>query len=375
MKHYVGLDVSMKETFVCIVNECGKTLHHGCVKTDPDLITELVKKFQVPIELVGIESGAISHWLVDELKRQGLPAVCIDARKMAAVLSVQVNKTDKNDSRGIAEAMRGGFFNEVTQKSAYAIEVSTLMGCRKVLVEQKTHVTNSIRGFLKTYGIRLKATTDANFIKQVREELPQNRCIAKQGLEALLVQYESLYNNLKALTAAVEALARKDEDVDLLKTIPGVGTITAMTFKAEVDDPKRFKNSRAVGAYFGMTPRQYSSGETKRLGRISKCGSPEMRSLLNEAATVLLTRSSKWSKLKAWGLKIQRRHGFKKACTAVARKLAVIMHRMWIDRTSFVYGEPRNTDQAKEKPPIPVTQEPKIELNRSTKEHEVICIA
>ncbi len=112
-----------------------------------------------------------------------------------------------------------------------------------------------------------------------------------------------------------------------------------MAYQIEIDNPNRFKNSRAVGAYLGMTPKQYSSGETKRQGKISKCGSSEMRRLLNEAAVVMLTRSQRWSKLKAWGLKLQKKHGFKKACMGVGRKLAVIMHRMWLNKTDFIYGE------------------------------------
>jgi transposase len=355
MKHYVGLDVSMKDTFVCILDEQGKVIHQGHVRTNPGIIADRLKKFQVPIELAGIESGSLSHWLVDELRKLDVPAICIDARKMAAILSVQVNKTDKNDAKGIADAMRCGLYREVTQKSQAAMEISTLMGCRKVLVERKVQSTNVVRGHLKTYGIRLGPTTDSNFVKSVREALPEKYPIAKLGIEALLRDLEALYENIKMLTKTVEALAREDEDVQRLTTIPGVGTITAMTFKAEIDEPNRFKNSRAVGAYLGMTPRQYSSGEVKRLGRISKCGSSELRALLNEAALVLLSRSKRWSKVKAWGLKIQRKHGFKKACMAVARKLAVIMHRMWLDKTDFVYGEPKD---AKPKCTGEIPQEP-----------------
>jgi transposase len=340
MKYYVGLDVSMKETSVCVVDETGNVCRERTVKTDPQAIAEVLKKFQA-IELVGLESGSISHWLVDELKKLDLPTICVDARKMATILSVQINKTDKNDARGIADALRCRIFREVMPKSQTAIETSTLMGCRKVLVEQKVQISNAIRGFLKTYGIRLGPTTDASFVRKVKEVLSPNHLIARQAIEALLVQFESLYENIKRLTAQAETLARHDEVVGRLKTIPGVGTITAMTYKAEIDDPARFKNSRAVGAYLGMTPRQYSSGETKRQGRISKCGSHELRTLLNEASTVLLMRSKKWSKLRAWGLKIYRKHGFKKACMAVGRKLAVVMHRMWMDKTDFVYGAPK----------------------------------
>ena len=343
VKHYVGLDVSMKETFVCIEDEVGKIIHQGKVHTDPELIAIYIKKFQISIEKVGIESGSISHWLVDELKKKNIPAICIDSRKMAAVLSVQINKTDKNDARGIAQAMRCGLYREVTQKSQYAIEVGTLIGCRKLLVAQKVQTTNAIRGFLKTFGIRLEATSDGNFIKKVRDKLSKNlaatHIMATKSIETLLCSLETIYEKLKNLTKQVEELAQSNDAAQRLMGIPGIGAITVMNYMAEIDDPKRFKKSRAVGAYLGMTPRQYSSGESVYQGRVSKCGSSEMRCLLVEAATVLLTRSKKWSKLKAWGLKIQRKHGFKKASMAVGRKLAVIMHKMWIDEASFIYGE------------------------------------
>jgi transposase len=352
MKYYVGLDVSMKETFVCIENELGKVVHQGHVSTEPKLIAEYIKKFQISVEKVGIESGSISHWLVDELRKMEIPAICIDARKMATILSVQVNKTDKNDARGISQAMRCGLYKEVSQKSHSSIEIATLMGCRRLLVEQRVQTSNAIRGFLKTYGIRLGAVGEASFVQKVNEKISDKHSFARQGLEALLKSYASLVSGIKDLTRRVEELVEDNEDAKRLTSIPGVGTITAMSFLVEIDDPKRFKNSRAVGAYLGMTPIQYSSGETTRQGRVSKCGSTETRSLLTEAAAVLLTRSKKWSKLKAWGLKIQRKHGFKKATVAVGRKLAVIMHKMLIDKTDFIHGEPKE----QQKTPKAVTE-------------------
>jgi transposase len=181
MKHYVGLDVSMKDTFVCIEDELGKIVYQGHVKTDPDLIAAKLNKFQVPIEKMGIESGSISHWLVDSLKQLSIPAICIDARKMATVLSVQVNKTDKNDAIGIAQAMRCGFYKEVPQKSQRAIEIGTLLGCRKLLVEQKVQTSNAIRGLLKTYGIRLGPTTGSNFVEKDRSGAVRGSSVGKRG--------------------------------------------------------------------------------------------------------------------------------------------------------------------------------------------------
>lgn len=338
----------------------GKVIHQGRTKTDPDLVAEYLKKFQLQLHKVGVESGSLSHWLVDELRQLDIPAICIDARKMAAVLSVQVNKTDKNDAKGIADAMRCNLYREVLQKSKKALELGTLMGSRRLVVQQKVQIVNAVRGFLKTYGLRLGPYGDKSFAEKVREKLSDNYALAREGIEGLLNCHEKICEQLKILTLKVEEIAREDEDIKRLTSIPGVGVITAVSYKIEIDDPKRFKNSRAVGAYLGMTPKQYSSGETKKQGRISKCGSNETRFLLNEAATVMLTRSQRWSKLKAWGLKIQRKHGFKKATMAVGRKLAVIMHRMLMDKTDFIYGEPKE-----EKPKIEDKQIGTIGLARA----------
>lgn len=339
MQYYAGLDVSMKQTFICVQDQTGKVVQQGHTKTDPDLIFKYLTKVGVPLTKVAIESGCLSHWLVNELCKMGIPAICIDARKMAAILSVQVNKTDPNDAKGIADAVRCNLYREVAQKSQASIEVGLLMGCRRLLVVQKIQQTNTIRGFLKRYGIRLGAVGDTSFVKTVRAHLADKNVVVREGLESLLTCYEKIYEELKKLTKRVEELARQDEDLKRLMTIPGVGAITALAFKVEIDNPHRFKNSRAVGAYLGMTPKQYSSGKIQRQRAVSKCGSSEMRTLLMEAGTVMLTRSRRWNKVKAWGLKVFRKKGARKAAMAVGRKLAVIMHRMWINKTEFIYGE------------------------------------
>lgn len=346
MKHYVGLDISMKETFICIEDETGKVVAQGKTKTEPELIARYLKKFEVEIDKVGLESGSLSHWLVSELNQSSIPAICIDARKMATVLSVQINKTDKNDARGIATAMRCGLYREVAEKSKTSLEIGTLLGSRRLLVDQKVQLSNSIRGFLKTYGIRLSSCGDGNFAQKVRKALGEKHSLAKESLEILLRSFDETLKGIKALTKKVEALVREREEAKRLMTIPGVGPITALNFVMEIGNPKRFTNSKKVGAYLGMTPRQYSSGETQKQGRISKCGSKELRTLLNEGGTVLLTRSKQWSRLKAWGLKIYRKHGMKKASMAVGRKLAVIMHRMMVDESDFIYGEEKKSQAA-----------------------------
>jgi transposase len=268
-----------------------------------------------------------------------MPAVCIDARKMSAILSIRVNKTDKNDARGIAEALKAGMFTKVHPKPQEAIDKGVVLTMRRSLVSQRTDIKNHIRGVLKTYGIRLGAVGATKFTTTVQRCTQNVDILVYQTMEGMLAIFDMLNQQINQLDRKLLEIANQDNDVRLLMTAQGVGPITALTYKTEIHDPFRFANSRAVGAYLGMTSTQYSSGETSKQGRISKCGSRELRSLLTEAGVVILTRSKKWSKLKAWGLKLMRKKGLKKAALAVGRKLAVIMHRILIDQQEFVWGE------------------------------------
>lgn len=339
MKHYVGLDVSMKKTSVCIVNEQGKIVHESEVTTDPHALADAIEKTGFKIELVGFESGSLSHYLTQGFKERALPAVCMDARKMSAILSIRVNKTDKNDARGIADALRTGMFSRVHDKPQEAIDRGAVLSMRRCLVNQRTDTKNHIRGILKTYGVRLGAVGPTKFSEAVKRRIKELNQLVYQTIEELLELFDILTKKITRLDQELLRIAHQDKDARLLMTTHGIGPITALTYKAEIFDPSRFPNSRTVGAYLGMTPTQYSSGETQKQGRISKCGSMELRSLLTEAGVVILTRSQKWSKLKAWGLKLMRRKGLKKASLAVGRKLAVIMHRMLLEQKEFVWGE------------------------------------
>ena len=243
MSYYVGLDVSMKETVICIVNEKGESVHRGRAATDPEKIAQHLAHTKFKIEKVGIESGSLSHWLIDQLKKLAVPAICIDARKMAAVLSIRVNKTDDNDAQGIAEAMRCGMYREVSQKSQIAVETGTLMQCRKTLVHQRVQLINSVRGFLKTYGMRLGSCGEKAFSTKVKSRLSEIFEVARTGIESLLNCYEKLCEEIKKLESKIEELAKEDDDIKRLMTVPGVGLITATTFKTEIDDPKRFNPS------------------------------------------------------------------------------------------------------------------------------------
>lgn len=335
MKHYIGLDVSMKQTSICIVDENGKVVFEKELSTDPHEIHSCILETGFEVHLVGLESGSLSHWLVDNLKKLGLPTICVCSRKMAAILSLTINKTDKNDARGIASALRGGHYREVHHKSQYAVELGTLMGARRSLVHQRTASMNTIRGLFKSYGIIVGVANTGRFVSKIEKLLEKLSKDAQVGLKALLEAFIVIHAQVTALDSIVAKIALKDPVVKRLTTIPGVGPITALTYKMEIDDPHRFKKSRSVGAYVGITPTQYSSGETHRQGKISKCGSSELRYLLAEAATSNMLRSKGWNKDKAWAFRIMKRHGFGKARTALARKLAVKMHRMWIDEKDY----------------------------------------
>ncbi len=340
MSNYIGLDVSLKTTSICIMNGTGKILNQMIVETDPKAIADAISITKLDVEKVALECGGTSHWLTKELKQLGLPVICIDARKMSAAISIRTNKTDKNDAQEIANAVRTGYYKEVYQKQDHIMEKQTLLTVRRILIEQRTQVINCIRGLLKAQG-QLSCGSSQNedkFINNVQgiaSGLNKDVCLS---INALISTYKAICKEVSKIDDRIEEITEADEDVQLFKTIPGVGAVTALTFKLELDDPSRFKKSRSVGAYAGMTPRQYSSGESQKQGGISKTGSGELRTLLCQSAMCMMYNTKTWNRPKLFGLKIKKKHGHKKAIVALGRKLAVIMHRMWIDRKPFEAG-------------------------------------
>lgn len=340
MSHYIGLDVSLKTVSICIIDKEGKIAHETCVATDPKVIVGTIAQTNLTIEKAALESGGISHWLCTELLNLGLPVVCIDARTMSAAISMRINKTDKNDAREIALALRAGYYNEVYHKSQTCMAAGTLLTTRRLLISQRTQIINCIRGLLKLHGkLQLgSSTNDSKFqeiVKEAIKSLPEDVQVSVSGL---LETHETTCDQINILENKVNAIAKGHKDIMLLQTIPGVGVLTALTFIIEIGDPKRFKNSRTVGAFFGMTSTQYSSGDTQKQGAISKSGSKEMRSMLADAAMSMLYRTKSWNRLKVFGLKILKKHGHKKALVALGRKLAVVMHRMLLDQKPFEPG-------------------------------------
>lgn len=339
MKYYAGLDVSNTRTMICVENQDGKVVFEKDVATDPVKIAKSLHPFHANLEVVGFESGGMCHWLAKKLCSLGLPAICVDARMMAGLLAAKRNKNDRNDARGIAKAMRTQHYQPVHIKSDQSQAIKTIITSRACLLKQRLQLSNTIRGLLKTEGIRLSTGKQSLFAERVRNALEGQSEVMRIATESLLQSYEVIEEKCLGLDSEVRKLARQIPRAALLMTIPGIGPICALSFLAEIDDPHRFDKSRNVGAYIGLTPRQYQSGETNRYGSISKRGPIHLRYVLVEAALVVLTRTHSWSKLKAWGHRLAKRKGMRKAATAVARKLAVIMHRMLMTNEPFKYSD------------------------------------
>jgi transposase len=334
MELFVGLDVSQGLTHLCVINSDGKTVWQGKCCSTPDDIAATIRLKARDVVRIGLESGPLSTWHWHALKAMGLPVVCLDARHAKAAMSAQVNKSDKNDAYGLAQIVKSGWYREVGVKSLDSHAVRSMLGARAQLVGMRVEVSNQIGGILRTFGLVLRRGRGVPF-----ERLVQDACASGAAPKATVLTLLSVYQDLKRQIAAfdreVRRYVRGNDVCRRLMTIPGIGPLTAAAFVTAVDDPSKFAKSRSVGAYLGLTPRRYQSGERDHSGGISRCGDSLVRAYLFEAATTLLTRTGKWSALKAWGLRLAKRSGMKKATVAVARKLAVIMHRMWIEGSAF----------------------------------------
>ena len=338
------MSASLKLTAICIVDRAGSVIREGVVDSAPETIAEFVTSNAPNVVRIGLEAGPTATWLWTELRQLGLPVICIDARHAKAVLKMQINKSDRNDAAGIARIMQTGWFKQVRVKDLDSHYIRALLASRALLVKIKRDLENQVRGLLKNLGLVI-GRAKLNVFAVRAEELIESRPELMAAVKPLLEARNAIEQQVDDLDRKVMRLARNDAQVRRFMTAPGVGPVTALCFLATIDDPTRFKRSRSVGAYVGLTTRRYASGETDWTGRISKWGDKMLRSYLYEAANVLLTRVAKWSTLKAWGIRLAKRSGLRKAKVAVARKLAVILHRMWIEGTEFKWSSKETATQ------------------------------
>jgi transposase len=338
MDHYAGLDVSLEETAICVVDGTGRIVKEVRAASEPEALIAALRATGLPLERVGLEACSLTAWLHDELRSAGLPAVCIETRQANATMKTMPNKTDRNDARALAQIMRTGWFRPVHVKSRPCRLWRSLLVARRTVLNEMRSIENVVRAVLREGGVKLGTPARAAFAGRVRE-LTSDDALLRPLVEPLLAILATMADQLARLTKQVLDITRQEEVCRRLMSGPGVGPITALAFRATIDRPDRFRRSRDVGAHLGLTPARYQSGETDISGKVSRCGDELARTALYEAAHTLLVRSRKWSALRAWGMKVAKARGMARARVAVARKLVVILHRMWSDETEFRFGK------------------------------------
>jgi transposase len=334
MEHYAGIDVSLDLSSLCVVDATGRIIREAKVASEPEALITWFRELGLALTRIGLEAGPLSQWLYATMRDAGFPVELLETRHVRDAFRAMPVKTDRNDARGIAQLMRLGWFRPVHCKSVAAQETRALLTARKLLQTKHHDVGLSLRGILRGFGLKVGPTTERSFAGRVRELVADHPTLTTVA-EALLAARAALGEQLRQMDKHLRDQAREDQRARLLMTAPGVGVIVALTFVSAIDDPGRFRSSKAVGAYFGLTPRKYQSGETDVTGRISKIGDATVRTVLYEAANIILTRPVKGSALKSWAARLAARAGVRKAKVALARKLAVVLHRMLVDGTAF----------------------------------------
>lgn len=334
MEFYAGIDVSLNGCALCVVDERGGIVKEAKVASEPEALVSFFGSLPERPVRIGLEAGPLSQWLYAGLRKAGFEAVLMETRQVKDAFKSRPVKTDRKDARGLAQLVRMGWYRSVHCKSPEAQEARALLTARAALRTKRHDLEMCVRGILRGFGLKVGKTTPRTFAARVRELSEGNETLG-ECIEALLAARETLDIQFKALDRRLAQTARTDVRARLLMSAPGVGPLVALSFASAIDGPERFRSSRSVGAYFGLTQKQYQSGETDRMGRISKCGDHEVRAALYEAAHVILTRPVKGGAIKSWAMRLARRAGMRKAKVALARKLAVILHRMLQDGTPF----------------------------------------
>jgi transposase len=339
MEQHAGIDVSLKLSSVCIVDASGKIVKEAKVASEPEALVGFFKGLGFPVARIGLEAGPLSQWLHASLIRAGFETVLVETRHVKAAISAMSVKTDRNDARGIAQLMRMGWFRPVHAKSVGSREVRALLVARKQLLSKLMDLEASMRGILRGFGLKMGAVTRKGFEARVRE-LSAGQAMLERITTAMLEARAALSREFEQLHREMLRIVREDEICRRLMTIPGVGPLVAITFKSAIDDPGRIAKSKTVGALFGLVPKKYQSGERDVSGGITRTGDESVRTALYEAANVMLTRTTRFSSLKRWALEVAKRRGLKRARVALARKLAVVLHRIWVDGTTFRWTKP-----------------------------------
>ena len=333
MKLFVGLDVSLEKTAICVVSEHGEIVREAQAASEPEALTRWMKELDGTIAAVGLEAGPLSQWLHRGLSEAGLDVVLMETRQVKGALKAMPIKTDRRDAEGIARLLHLGWFRPVHCKSVSAQEVRAVLGARKAVQQGFIALEMSVRGLLRNFGLKVGTISRGRFEQRIRE-LAAGNPMLETATEPMLRARLSLRQELAGLERRVRQLAQEDPVCRRMMSMPGVGAVVALTFRSAVDDPARFTSAKKVGPWVGLTPSRNQSGERDVSGGITKAGDVNLRRALCQAATVMMHRGrATW--LRSWAAQVARRRGSKRAMVALARHIGVILHRMWVEDTDF----------------------------------------
>lgn len=332
---YAGLDVSDKSTQACVVDGAGAIIWSGACATCPEAIAQTLRRRAAGLVRVVLETGALSAFLYHGLIERGLPVVCVCARHAKGVLSTRVNKSDPHDAEGLAQLSRTGWFKAVRIKQETTHIERARLKIHEHLIGARQAMANQLRGLLKLFGLRLGKVTTPGKRHERLDVLFAQRPELKPVMQSLIDSLEALDAQVKGSRRRLGAAAAADPVTARLMSAPGVGPIAALTYKSSIEDPGRFSRGEDAAAFAGLVPRRNQSGERDYKGRISKAGDALLRSALYEAANNLLSRVKRPCALQAWGKKLAETKGPKRARVAVARKLAILLHKLWLSETEF----------------------------------------
>ena len=334
MRLFVGLDVSLAKTAICVISEHGKIMKEAQVASEPEELVRWIGEQEGVIAAIGLEAGPLSQWLHRGLSEAGLSdVVLMETRQVKGALKAMPLKTDRRDAEGIARLLHFGWFRPVHCKSVSAQEVRAVLGARKAVQQGFIALEMSLRGLLQNFGLKVGAISRGRFEHRIRE-LAAGNPMLETATEPMLRAWTSLRQELACLERRARQLAQNDPVCRRLMSMPGIGAVVALTYRSAVDDPSRFTSSKKVGPWVGLTPSRNQSGERDVSGVITKAGDVNLRRALCQAGTVMMHRGrTTW--LRPWAVQVARRRGRKRAMVALARRIGVILHRMWVDDTDF----------------------------------------
>ena len=335
MELFIGLDVSLTRTAACVVTGRGKIVTEAQILSEPDALVGFLRDLPQGEVTVGLEAGPLSQWLHKSLSGAGFETVLMETRQVKGALKAMPIKTDRRDAEGIARLLQMGWFRPVHCKSVSSQETRALLTTRKAIQHSITNLELSLRGVLRNFGLKMGPVTKRTYEARVRELTAGNSKLTAAADPILRVR-DALRREMAILELMVRDIARADPTCTLMMSMPGVGPVVALSVISAIDNPNRFRSSKEVGPWVGLTPRRDQSGERDIIGQITRAGDTGLRTALYQAATVMLHRAKpNW--LTAWAQRVAKRRGKKRATVALARRIGVILHRMWMDGTEFQF--------------------------------------